>query len=94
MAINSDSSVRMLGKGEDRPINGEADRACILASLESVPLSAVELAHPDIYVKGGDYNIEDLPEASLVSSWGGKSITVKFEHKYSTTSLLRKIRNM
>lgn len=104
VAINSDSSVRMLGKGEDRPINSEADRACVLASLESVslvvifdekvPLSAVELAHPDIYVKGGDYNIEDLPEASLVSSWGGKSITVKFEHKCSTTSLLRKIRNM
>ena len=90
VAINSDSSVRMLGKGEDRPINSEADRACVLASLESVslvvifdekvPLSAVELIHPDIYVKGGDYNIEDLQEASLVSSWGGKSITVKLLH--------------
>ena len=65
VAVNSDASVRMLGKGDDRPINTEADRAAVLAALESVdlvvvfedkvPLKVIEQAHPDIYVKGGDY---------------------------------------
>ncbi len=100
VAINSDASVKMLGK--DRPINTEAHRAAVLASLESVslvvvfqdkvPLKAVELAHPDIYVKGGDYRIEDLPEAKLVATWGGKTVTVQFEHERSTTALLKKVR--
>ena len=92
VAINSD----------DRPINTEADRAAVLASLESVslvvvfqdkvPLKAVELAHPDIYVKGGDYRIEDLPEAKLVATWGARTVTVQFEHERSTTALLKKVR--
>ena len=102
VAINSDASVKMLGKGDDRPINTEADRAAVLASLESVslvvvfqdkvPLKAVELAHPDIYVKGGDYRIEDLPEAKLVATWGARTVTVQFEHERSTTALLKKVR--
>ena len=92
VAINSDAC----------PINTEADRAAVLASLESVslvvvfqdkvPLKAVELAHPDIYVKGGDYRIEDLPEAKLVSTWGARTVTVQFEHERSTTALLKKVR--
>ncbi|EJX02240.1 rfaE bifunctional protein [gut metagenome] len=92
----------MLGKGDDRPINTELDRAAVLASLESVdlvvifedkvPLKPIELAHPDIYVKGGDYRIEDLPEAKLVASWGAKTVTIAFEHQRSTTALLKKIR--
>lgn len=101
VAINSDASVKMLGKGDERPINTQEDRAAVLAALESVdlvvvfedkvPLKAVELAHPDIYVKGGDYRIEDLPEAKLVSTWGAKTVTVQFEHQRSTTALLKKI---
>ena len=87
VAINSDASVKMLGKGDDRPINTEADRAAVLA-----PLKAVELAHPDIYVKGGDYRIEDLPEAKLVATWGARTVTVQFEHERSTTALLKKVR--
>ena len=85
----------------DHP-DDEADRAAVLASLESVslvvvfqdkvPLKAVELAHPDIYVKGGDYRIEDLPEAKLVSTWGARTVTVQFEHERSTTALLKKVR--
>ena len=55
-------------------------------------LKAVELAHPDIYVKGGDYRIEDLPEAKLVSTWGARTVTVQFEHERSTTALLKKVR--
>ncbi len=91
VAINSDASVKMLGKGDERPINAQEDRAAVLAALESVdlvvvfedkvPLKAVELAHPDIYVKGGDYRIEDLPEAKLVSTWGAKTVTVQLEHQ-------------
>lgn len=102
VAVNSDASVRMLGKGDDRPINAQSDRAAVLAALEAVdlvvvfedkvPLKAIERAHPDIYVKGGDYRIEDLPEAALVSSWGGRTVTVEFEHQRSTTALLRKVR--
>ena len=102
VALNSDASVRLLGKGDDRPINTEADRAAILAALESVdlvvifdekvPLRVIEAAHPDIYVKGGDYRVEDLPEAKLVATWGAKTITVAFEHQRSTTALLKKIR--
>lgn len=102
VAVNSDASVKMLGKGDDRPINREADRAAVIAALEcvdlvvifpdKVPLDAVERAHPDIYVKGGDYEVEDLPEAKLVASWGGKCVTIKFEHQRSTTALLKKVR--
>lgn len=94
----------MLGKGDERPINAQDDRAAVLAALESVdlvvifedkvPLKAVELAHPDIYVKGGDYRIEDLPEAKLVATWGAKTVTVQFEHQRSTTALLNKIASL
>ena len=81
--------------------NDENDRAAVLAALDAVdlvvvfqdkvPLKAVELAHPDIYVKGGDYRVEDLPEAKLVATWGAKTVTVQFEHERSTTALLNKI---
>ena len=102
VAVNSDASVRMLGKGDDRPINAEADRAAVLAALESVdlvvvfpekvPLKPLELARPEIYVKGGDYEPEDLPEAKLAAQWGGRCVTITFEHQRSTTALLRKVR--
>jgi rfaE bifunctional protein nucleotidyltransferase chain/domain len=92
----------MLGKGDDRPINTEQDRAAVLAALESVdlvvifedkvPLKVIGEARPDIYVKGGDYRIEDLPEAKLVATWGAKTVTVAFEHQRSTTALLKKVR--
>lgn len=104
VAVNSDASVKMLGKGDDRPINTEADRAALLAALgfvdlvvifpEKVPLCAVELARPDIYVKGGDYRLEDLPEAKLVATWGGRAETIRFEHERSTTALLGRIRSV
>ena len=103
VAVNSDASVKMLGKGDDRPINTQNDRACVLAALESVslvvvfenkvPLDVIEQARPDIYVKGGDYRVEDLPEAALVATWGGKTVTVTFEHQRSTTALLKKVRS-
>jgi rfaE bifunctional protein nucleotidyltransferase chain/domain len=103
VGVNSDASVKMLGKGDDRPINSEADRQALLAALESVdmtilfteqtPVSLIEKIRPDIYVKGGDYEIDTLPETQVVKSWGGKAIAIPFLYERSTTSLLGKIRS-
>jgi len=103
VGVNSDASVRMLGKGDDRPINSEADRQALLAALESVdivtlfteqtPVSLIEKIRPDIYVKGGDYEIDTLAETRLVKTWGGKAITIPFLYERSTTALLGKIRS-
>lgn len=102
VAVNSDASVRALGKGEDRPINGQDDRAAILAALEcvdlvtlfdeSVPLPVLEIVRPDIYVKGGDYAIEATPEARLARTWGARAVAIAFEHERSTTALLQRVR--
>ena len=103
VGVNSDASVKMLGKGDDRPINSEADRQALLAALESVdmtvlfteqtPVNLIEKIRPDIYVKGGDYDIDTLAETHLVKSWGGKAVAIPFIYERSTTSLLGKIRS-
>ncbi len=103
VGVNSDASVKMLGKGDDRPINAEADRQALLAALESVdmtvlfteqtPVNLIEKIRPDIYVKGGDYEIDTLAETHLVKTWGGKAIAIPFLYERSTTSLLGKIRS-
>ena len=103
VGVNSDASVRMLGKGDDRPINSEADRQALLSALESVdmtvlfteqtPVNLIEKIRPDIYVKGGDYEIDALAETHLVKSWVGKAIAIPFLYERSTTSLLGKIRS-
>jgi D-glycero-beta-D-manno-heptose 1-phosphate adenylyltransferase len=103
VGVNSDASVKMLGKGDDRPINSEADRQALLAALESVdmtilfaeqtPVNLIDKVHPDIYVKGGDYEIDTLAETTLVKSWGGKAVAIPFIYERSTTSLLGKIRS-
>jgi rfaE bifunctional protein nucleotidyltransferase chain/domain len=102
VAVNSDASVRGLGKGADRPINAERDRAALLAALasvdlvtifdESAPLRALEAVRPDVYVKGGDYAIDRIPEAGVVSRWGGRCVAIEFEHDRSTTRLLARVR--
>jgi rfaE bifunctional protein nucleotidyltransferase chain/domain len=102
VAVNSDASVRSLGKGDERPINGQDDRAAILAALEcvdlvtifdeSVPLPVLEIVRPDIYVKGGDYDIEATPEARLARTWGARAVAIAFEHQRSTTALLQRVR--
>lgn len=102
MGLNSDASARLLGKGPDRPINGEADRATVLAALESIslvtlfdestPLALLAVVRPDLYVKGGDYDIETLAETALVRSWGGEARALPFLEGRSTTSLIRRIR--
>ncbi len=102
VAVNSDASVRRLGKGADRPINPEQDRAALLAALESVslvtlfeepvPLPVLELVRPDIYVKGGDYRVEETAEARLAAGWGARAVAIAFEHQRSTTALLARVR--
>ena len=102
VGLNSDASARGLGKGPDRPVNGEADRAALLAALASVdlvtlfdeptPLDLMRLVRPDVYVKGGDYDIEALPETALVRGWGGRALALPFVDGYSTTALLRRLR--
>ena len=102
VAVNTDASVKRLGKGDDRPLNACADRMAVLAALESVSLvvafdedSAREVvleARPDIYVKGGDYVMANIPEGQAVLAYGGKVAAIAFEFERSTTALLNKIR--
>jgi len=102
VAVNTDASVRRLGKGDDRPLNPCEDRAALLAALQCVsavtwfdedtPVRIIGELRPDIIVKGGDYDMETLPETALVRSWGGQALAVPFEFDRSTTSLVRRIR--
>jgi rfaE bifunctional protein nucleotidyltransferase chain/domain len=102
VALNSDASARRLGKGPDRPLNSEADRAALIAALESVslvtwfdedtPLALITELRPDILVKGGDYDMSKLAETQVVQSYGGRALAIPFVDGYSTTALVRKIR--
>lgn len=102
VAVNSDSSARQLGKGPDRPLNRESDRLLVVAALESVsfvtpfdeqtPCELLQRCRPDVYVKGGDYDMETLEETRLVRSWGGRSVAIPFVDGYSTSALVRRIR--
>ncbi|UDG82553.1 D-glycero-beta-D-manno-heptose 1-phosphate adenylyltransferase [Candidatus Vallotia cooleyia] len=103
IGVNSDLSVQHLGKGNDRPINVAADRMILLAALESVdyvvmfeestPIELIRVLCPDILIKGGDYDMDKLPESKLVRSWGGRALALPFEHDYSTTKLLQCVRS-
>ena len=102
VGVNTDASARRLGKGPDRPLNSEADRMWVLAGLSSVsfvtlfeentPCELIRSCKPDVYVKGGDYDVEKLDETRLVRSWGGRALAIDFVSGYSTTSLLARIR--
>jgi rfaE bifunctional protein nucleotidyltransferase chain/domain len=102
VGINTDASARRLGKGPDRPLNAEQDRAAVLAALESVSLvtffdedTPVELLaqlKPQVYVKGGDYDMRKLAETRLVESYGGQALAIPFVSGYSTTRLVERIR--
>lgn len=103
VALNTDASARRLGKGPDRPLNRELDRAFVIAALECVdavmlfdedtPYQLIQSLRPDIIVKGGDYDMSQLPETALVQSWGGRALALPFEAGYSTTSLVERIRS-
>jgi len=102
VALNSDASVRRLGKGEDRPINTLADRAAVIAALDSValvtwfeedtPLARILQCRPEHLVKGGDWAPEKIVGASEVRGWGGEVHSIAFKHDRSTTNLLSRIR--
>jgi len=102
VAVNSDASARQLGKGPDRPLNNEMDRALVIAALQAVdhvvlfdeatPCEMIERIRPDVYVKGGDYDVDRLRETELVRSWGGRAVAIPFVDGYSTTRLVERIR--
>ena len=102
VALNSDASVRRLGKGEDRPINPLEDRMAVIASLECVslvtwfeedtPLQRIIEVHPDVLVKGGDWPIDKIVGGKEVIAWGGSVHAITFQFERSTTAMLAKIR--
>ena len=101
LGLNSDASARGLGKAADRPLNRELDRACVLGALEAVdavllfdeptPVALIAQVRPDLYVKGGDYDVDQLAETALVRSWGGRALALPFVDGYSTTALVQRI---
>jgi rfaE bifunctional protein nucleotidyltransferase chain/domain len=103
VGVNTDASVRRLNKGPERPINPEQDRAALLAALacvdavvlfdEDTPEALIAALRPDLIVKGGDYEMEALPETALVRSWGGDAVAIPFEFQRSTTALVKKLRD-
>ena len=102
VALNSDASVRRLGKGADRPINTLEDRMAVIAALECVslvtwfeedtPLARIIDARPDVLVKGGDWAIDNIIGGAEVTSWGGSVHAINFQFERSTTATLAKIR--
>lgn len=102
VALNSDASARRLGKGPGRPVQTERDRVWVLAALESVslvtlfdeptPTALLARVRPDVYVKGGDYDVGQLEEAALVSSWGGRAMTMPFVAGHSSSHLVERMR--
>ena len=105
VGLNSDASVRGL-KGENRPIQTESDRATVLAALEAVDgvcifgenraTNFLEIAQPDVYVKGGDYTVEDLPgeERAAVKRHGGDVIVIGHVPGQSSTDLAERIASL
>jgi D-glycero-beta-D-manno-heptose 1-phosphate adenylyltransferase len=103
VALNSDASVRRLGKGDDRPLNPLEDRLAVMAALESValvtwfdedtPLERILECRPDHLVKGGDWPTDEIVGAAQTRGWGGQVHSIPFRHDRSTTKLLARIRS-
>jgi len=101
IGLNSDASVRRL-KGEGRPIVSEADRAEVLDALRAVDIvtifdeptaeELVRLVRPNVYVKGGDYSLDTLPEAKIVQAAGGRVEFIPFLEGHSTTGVIERIK--
>jgi len=102
VALNSDDSVRRLGKGEGRPVNGLEDRLAVIAALESVnavtwfdddtPSALIELLRPEVLVKGGDWPVEQIVGRKETLARGGRVLSIPFQHQRSISALLEKIR--
>lgn len=102
VGVNSDASARRLGKGPNRPVNREVDRAILVASLESVdavclfdedtPARLIEELLPDVLVKGGDYSPDRVVGREAVEAAGGRVELIPFVDGFSTTELVERIR--
>jgi rfaE bifunctional protein nucleotidyltransferase chain/domain len=102
VAVNSDASARRLDKGADRPVNPLEDRMALIAALQSVdyvtwfdddtPLELILAIRPEVLVKGGDWPTDKIIGAREVAGWGGRAVSIAFEHQRSTTELLARIR--
>ncbi len=102
VAINSDTSARLLGKGPDHPMNAEGDRAFLVAALESVdavvivndtsPIALLSRLRPSVYVKGDDHDMARMAESALVHGWGGHAVALPFADGFSTTSVMERLR--
>ena len=102
VGVNSDASVRRLGKGGDRPIVPGTDRARVLAALGCVdcvvlfdpdtPRALINALRPDVLVKGADYARDDIVGAAEVEAWGGRVVRVPLVPGYSTSDLLARLR--
>nr|WP_321513203.1 D-glycero-beta-D-manno-heptose 1-phosphate adenylyltransferase [uncultured Pseudodesulfovibrio sp.] len=103
LGLNSDESVKMLGKGDDRPLNNQDDRAFVLAGLscvdyivifhESTPLELIKACRPQVLVKGGDWPVDQIVGADVVEKAGGEVHSLPLLEGYSTTGFLEKVRN-
>jgi D-glycero-beta-D-manno-heptose 1-phosphate adenylyltransferase len=103
VALNTDESVRRLGKGPERPINSLQDRMAVLAGLESIdlvtwfeedtPLACILRLRPEVLVKGGDWPVERIVGGTEVMRWGGRVHSIPFQFERSTSALIAKIRN-
>ncbi len=101
LGLNTDESVRRL-KGPERPVNNELDRAKVVGALKAVDYvvffgeqtaeAVISEVKPDVYVKGGDYTLETLPEAGIVQSYGGKVAFIDMLEGRSTTNIIKKIK--
>lgn len=102
IGLNSDESVRMLGKDASRPLQDEESRAMILAALgftdavvifgESTPYELIRLIQPHVLVKGSDYKIDAIVGADIVLENGGEVRTLEFLEGYSTSNIVKKIK--
>ena len=103
VGLNSDASVRRLGKGPERPLVAEADRAAVLAGLRSVdlvitfgddtPERLIRDVRPDVLAKGGDWAREAIVGREFVESYGGRVVSVPLRAGFSTTALIERLRS-
>jgi len=102
VGVNADSSVRRLGKGPERPVTRESDRAGIIAALaavdavvvfeEDTPEETIKALLPDILVKGADWQGKENPGQAFIEARGGKMVFIPLESGYSTTGILKSLR--
>jgi D-beta-D-heptose 7-phosphate kinase / D-beta-D-heptose 1-phosphate adenosyltransferase len=103
IGVNTDAGVQRL-KGPRRPINPLADRAQVLAALscvdhiipfeEDIPFNLIRLIQPDVFIKGGDYTLDSLPESGLVKELGGKVVLLPYIENHSTSRIIERIQRV